>query len=146
MAFRSRVAVQKRRPRQRRRRDRARPVRVVDSVPQLVGETRVPVRDDPSVADLHAMVRKTLAAVNFVVLSTAEDAVPTPVFYAHDSQPAIYWDHPGQRPTPRYVEHAGQCGLVIVNTSARSREYRGVYARAAVRRLTTRVRWRRCSP
>lgn len=51
----------------------------------------VPVRDDLSVADLHAMVKKTLAVVNFAVLATAEDAVPSPVFYAHDNRPAIYW-------------------------------------------------------
>jgi hypothetical protein len=37
------------------------------------------------------MVWKTLAAVNFVVVSKAEDAAPTPVFYAHGSRPAIWW-------------------------------------------------------
>ena len=95
----------------------------------------VPVPDDLSVADLHAMVRNTLAVVNFVVLSTAEDAVPTPVFYAHDSRPAIYWGSSRSATHSRYVERAGQCGVVIVNTTARSREYRGIYVRAAVRLL-----------
>ena len=81
------------------------------------------------------MVTKTLAVVNFAVLSTAEDAVPSPVFYAHDSRPAIYWGSSRSAAHSRYVERAGQCGVVIVNTTARSREYRGVYARAAVRLL-----------
>jgi nitroimidazol reductase NimA-like FMN-containing flavoprotein (pyridoxamine 5'-phosphate oxidase superfamily) len=95
----------------------------------------VPVRDDLSVADLHAMVKKTLAVVNFAVLATAEDAVPSPVFYAHDSRPAIYWGSSRSTAHSRYVEHTGHCSFVIVNTTARSREYRGVYARAAVQLL-----------
>jgi hypothetical protein len=33
------------------------------------------------------------------------------------------------------VERTGRCGVVIVNTTARSREYRGVYARTTVRLL-----------
>jgi len=77
-----------------------------------------------------------MAAVNFVVLATAEDAVPSPVFCAYDARPAVYWGSSRGCAHSRYVERTGGCTYVFVNTTARPRAYRGFYAEASVRLLT----------
>jgi hypothetical protein len=86
--------------------------------------------------DLHTQVRKVMAAVHFVVLSTAEDAVPSPVFCAFDVRPAVYWGSSRECAHSQYVERTGRCTYVFVNTTAKPRAYRGFYAEASVRLLT----------
>lgn len=77
-----------------------------------------------------------MAAVNFVVLSTAEGAVPSPVFCAYDDRPAVYWGSSRGCAHSQYVERTGRCTYVFVNTTAMPRAYRGFYAEASARLLT----------
>jgi nitroimidazol reductase NimA-like FMN-containing flavoprotein (pyridoxamine 5'-phosphate oxidase superfamily) len=99
---------------------------------------RQPVNDP---GDLHAQVRKTVAAVHFVVLTTTEEAAISPVFcaydYDHDGQFTFWWGSSRECGHSRYVERAGTVTFVFAHTAAPFRQYRGVYGTATVRLLTT---------